>query len=116
MQFTKPVAGYQLVQEKLVDMLQEITKAQLLAWRLGRLKETGKARAQQVSLAKRNNVRIALACARSARELLGANGVTDEYQSGRHMCNLESVYTYEGTDHIHTLIIGEDITGLAAYE
>jgi glutaryl-CoA dehydrogenase len=115
-QFKKPVAGYQLVQQKLVDMLQEITKAQLLAWRLGRLKETGKARAQQVSLAKRNNVKIALEIARSARELLGANGVTDEYQAGRHMCNLESVYTYEGTDHIHTLILGEDITGIAAYE
>jgi glutaryl-CoA dehydrogenase len=115
-QFSRPVAGYQLVQQKLVDMLQEITKAQLLAWRLGRLKESGKARAQQVSLAKRNNVRMALEAARTARELLGANGVTDEYQAGRHMCNLESVYTYEGTDHIHTLILGEDITGLAAYE
>jgi glutaryl-CoA dehydrogenase len=115
-QFKRPVAGYQLVQQKLVDMLQEITKAQLLAWRLGRLKEAGKARAQQVSLAKRNNVKMALECARTARELLGANGVTDEYQAGRHMCNLESVYTYEGTDHIHTLIIGEDITGLPAYE
>jgi glutaryl-CoA dehydrogenase len=115
-QFKRPIAGYQLVQQKLVDMLQEITKAQLLAWRLGRLKESGKARAQQVSLAKRNNVKMALEVARTARELLGANGVTDEYQAGRHMCNLESVYTYEGTDHIHTLIIGEDITGLAAYE
>jgi glutaryl-CoA dehydrogenase len=115
-QFSRPVAGYQLVQLKLVDMLQEITKAQLLAWRLGRLKETGKARAQQVSLAKRNNVKMALEIARNARELLGANGVTDEYQAGRHMCNLESVYTYEGTDHIHTLILGEDITGIAAYE
>jgi len=115
-QFKRPIAGYQLVQQKLVDMLQEITKAQLLAWRLGRLKESGKARAQQVSLAKRNNVKMALEVARTARELLGANGVTDEYQAGRHMCNLESVYTYEGTDHIHTLIIGEDITGLAAYD
>jgi glutaryl-CoA dehydrogenase len=115
-QFSRPLAGYQLVQLKLVDMLQEITKAQLLAWRLGRLKETGKARAQQVSLAKRNNVKMALECARTARELLGANGVTDEYQAGRHMCNLESVYTYEGTDHIHTLIVGQDITGIGAYE
>jgi glutaryl-CoA dehydrogenase len=115
-QFKKPIAGYQLVQLKLVDMLQEITKAQLIAWRLGRLKESGKARAQQVSLAKRNNVKMALEIARSARELLGANGVTDEYQAGRHMCNLESVYTYEGTDHIHTLILGEDITGIAAYD
>jgi glutaryl-CoA dehydrogenase len=115
-QFKRPLAGYQLVQQKLVDMLEEITKAQLLAWRLGRLKESDKARAQQVSLAKRNNVRMALEIARVARDLLGANGVTDEYQAGRHMCNLESVYTYEGTDHIHTLIIGEDITGLPAFE
>jgi glutaryl-CoA dehydrogenase len=115
-QFKRPLAGYQLVQQKLVDMLEEITKAQLLAWRLGRLKEQGKARAQQVSLAKRNNVRMALAIARNARDLLGANGVTDAYQAGRHMCNLESVFTYEGTDHIHTLIIGEDITGESAFE
>jgi glutaryl-CoA dehydrogenase len=115
-QFKRPLAGYQLVQLKLVDMLEEITKAQLLAWRLGRLKEAKKVRPQQVSLAKRNNVRMALECARNARDLLGANGVTDEYQSGRHMCNLESVFTYEGTDHIHTLIVGEDITGLAAFE
>jgi glutaryl-CoA dehydrogenase len=115
-QFKRPLAGYQLVQLKLVDMLEEITKAQLLAWRLGKLKESGKARPQQVSLAKRNNVRMALEIARNARDLLGANGVTDEYQAGRHMCNLESVFTYEGTDHIHTLIVGEDITGLAAFE
>jgi glutaryl-CoA dehydrogenase len=115
-QFKRPLAGHQLVQLKLVDMLEEITKAQLLAWRLGRLKEAGKVRPQHVSLAKRNNVRMALEIARSARDLLGANGVTDEYQAGRHMCNLESVFTYEGTDHIHTLIIGEDITGLAAFE
>ena len=112
----KPLAGHQLVQLKLVDMLEEITKAQLLALRLGRLKEQGKVRPQQVSLAKRNNVRMALEIARNARDLLGANGITDEYQSGRHMCNLESVYTYEGTDHIHTLIVGQDITGLAAFE
>ncbi len=115
-QFKRPLAGYQLVQLKLVDMLEEITKAQLLAWRLGRLKEQKKIRVQQVSLAKRNNVRMALEIARNSRDLLGANGVTDEYQSGRHMCNLESVFTYEGTDHIHTLILGEDITGLAAFE
>jgi glutaryl-CoA dehydrogenase len=115
-QFKRPLAGYQLVQLKLVDMLEEITKAQLLAWRLGRLKEQKKVRVQQVSLAKRNNVRMALEVARTARDLLGANGVTDEYQAGRHMCNLESVFTYEGTDHIHTLILGEDITGLAAFE
>jgi glutaryl-CoA dehydrogenase len=115
-QFKRPIAGYQLVQEKLVNMVEEITKAQLVSWRLGKLKESGKARPQQVSLAKRNNVKMARNIARDARDLLGANGVTDEYQAGRHMCNLESVYTYEGTDHIHTLIIGEDITGLAAYE
>jgi glutaryl-CoA dehydrogenase len=115
-QFKRPIAGYQLVQQKLVDMLEEITKAQLLAWRLGKLKEAGKVRPQQVSLAKRNNVRMARDIARNARDLLGANGVTDEYQAGRHMCNLESVFTYEGTDHIHTLIVGEDITGLAAFE
>ena len=111
----KPIASHQLVQLKLVDMLQEITKAQLLALQLGRLKEAGKSRPQQVSLAKRNNVKMALECARNARDLLGANGITDEYQSGRHMCNLESVFTYEGTDHIHTLIVGEDITGSAAF-
>ncbi len=115
-QFSRPIAGYQLVQAKLVEMLESITNAQLIAWRLGRLKEAGKSRPQQVSLAKRHNVRIALAAARNARDLLGANGVTDEYQAGRHLCNLESVFTYEGTDHIHTLILGQDITGLAAFE
>jgi glutaryl-CoA dehydrogenase len=115
-QFKRPIAGYQLVQEKLVKMVEEITKAQLLAWRLGRLKEAGRARPQQVSLAKRNNVRMARDVARDARDLLGANGVTDEYQAGRHMCNLESVFTYEGTDHIHTLIVGQDVTGIAAFE
>jgi len=115
-QFSRPLAGYQLVQQKLVDMLEDITSAQLLVWRLGRLKEAGKARPQQVSMAKRHNVRIALHAARTARDLLGANGVTDEYQCGRHMCNLESVFTYEGTDHMHTLIMGQDITGLSAFE
>ena len=115
-QFSRPLAGHQLVQLKLVDMLEEITKAQLLSLQLGRLKEAGKVRPQQVSLAKRNNVRMALECARTARDLLGANGITDEYQSGRHMCNLESVFTYEGTDHIHTLIVGQDITGQAAFD
>lgn len=115
-QFKRPLASHQLVQAKLVDMLEEITKAQLLALRLGRLKEAGKLRPAQVSMAKRNNVRMALECARNARDLLGANGITDEYQSGRHMCNLESVFTYEGTDHIHTLVIGEDITGFAAFQ
>jgi glutaryl-CoA dehydrogenase len=114
-QFDRPIAGYQLVQAKLVEMLSEITKAQLLCWRLGRLKEAGKVRAQQVSLAKRNNVHWALKTARMARDVLGANGITDEYQCGRHMCNLESVSTYEGTHDIHTLILGEDITGLNAF-
>ena len=112
----KPLAGHQLVQLKLVDMLSEITKAQLLILRLGRLKEQGKSRPGQVSLAKRNNVKMALTVARNARDLLGANGITDEYQCGRHMCNLESVFTYEGTDHVHTLIIGHDITGIGAFE
>jgi glutaryl-CoA dehydrogenase len=115
-QFSRPLAGHQLVQAKLVDMLEEITKGQLLAWRLGRLKEAGRLRPPQVSLAKRNNVRMALQCARTARDLLGASGVTDEYQCGRHMCNLESVFTYEGTDHIHTLVVGQDITGLPAFD
>jgi glutaryl-CoA dehydrogenase len=115
-QFSRPIAGYQLVQQKLVEMLSEITKMQLVAWRLGRLKDDGKARPQQVSLAKRNNVSWALRIARVARDVLGANGVTDEYQCGRHMCNLESVFTYEGTHDIHTLILGQDITGLAAFE
>jgi glutaryl-CoA dehydrogenase len=115
-QFSKPIAGYQLVQAKLVDMLQEITKAQLVSLRLGRLKDAGKMRPQQVSLAKRNNVYFAREIARSARDILGANGVTDEYQAGRHMCNLESVYTYEGTHDIHTLVLGQDITGLAAFD
>lgn len=115
-QFSKPIAGYQLVQAKLVDMLSEITKAQLVSLRLGRLKDAGKMRPAQVSLAKRNNVYWAREIARMARDILGANGVTDEYQSGRHMCNLESVYTYEGTHDIHTLVMGQDITGLAAFD
>jgi glutaryl-CoA dehydrogenase len=115
-QFGKPIAGFQLVQAKLVGMLQEITKAQLLVWRLGRLKEAGRLRPAQVSLAKRNNVRMALEAAREARDILGANGITDAYQCGRHVLNLESVSTYEGTHDIHTLIVGEDITGIAAFE
>jgi glutaryl-CoA dehydrogenase len=115
-QFSRPIAGYQLVQDKLVTMVQEITKAQLLDLRLGRLKEAGKLRPQQVSLAKRNNVYWAREIARTARDILGANGVTDEYQCGRHMLNLESVYTYEGTHDIHTLVVGQDVTGLAAFD
>jgi len=115
-QFGKPIAFFQLVQEKLAHMLTEITKAQLLAWRLGRLKDEGKVHFAQTSLAKRNNVWIALETARLARDLMGANGITLEYPVFRHMCNLESVFTYEGTHHIHTLILGEHITGFPAYK
>ncbi len=115
-QFSRPIAGYQLVQQKLVDMVSEITKAQLLCLRLGRLKEAGTLTPGQISLAKRNNVAIARDIARDARDILGANGVTDEYQCGRHMLNLESVYTYEGTHDIHTLVVGQDVTGLAAFD
>lgn len=115
-QFSKPIAGYQLVQRKLVDMVEEITKAQLLCWRMGRLKEAGKLTPSQISLAKRNNVAMARDCARDARDILGANGVTDEYQCGRHMLNLESVYTYEGTHDIHTLVVGQDVTGIPAFD
>ncbi|MCG8422872.1 MAG: acyl-CoA dehydrogenase family protein [Proteobacteria bacterium] len=115
-QFSRPIAGYQLVQNKLVRMVTEISKAQLICLRLGRLKEADKLRPQQVSLAKRNNVSWAREIARDARDILGANGITDEYQCGRHMLNLETVYTYEGTHDIHTLIIGQDITGMAAFD
>jgi len=115
-QFSRPIAGYQLVQRKLVDMVEEITKAQLLCWRMGRLKEAGTLTPSQISLAKRNNVAMARDIARDARDILGANGVTDDYQCGRHMLNLESVYTYEGTHDIHTLVVGQDVTGLAAFE
>ena len=115
-QFSKPIAGYQLVQQKLVIMLTEITKAQLLALRLGRIKEAKKWRPQQISLAKRNNVAMALDCARMARDILGGNGIMYEYSPGRHMMNLETVYTYEGTHDIHTLILGQDITGIAAFD
>jgi len=97
-------------------MLTEITKAQLVCLRLGRLKEQKRASAAQISLAKRNNVAIARDIARDARDILGANGVTDDYQCGRHMLNLESVYTYEGTHDIHTLVVGQDVTGLAAFD
>ncbi len=113
-QFDRPIAGYQLVQQKLVHMLTEITKAQLLAWRLGRLKDAGTMRPEQVSLAKRNNVAAALEIARLARDVLGANGIVNEYPVIRHMLNLETVNTYEGTYDMHTLIIGRDITGLDA--
>ncbi len=113
-QFDRPIASFQLTQAKLADMLTEITKAQLLCLRLGRLKDQGRMKHQQVSLAKRNNVRMALEIARTARGMLGANGISDEYQVMRHMCNLETVDTYEGTYEIHTLILGKDLTGIDA--
>jgi glutaryl-CoA dehydrogenase len=113
-QFERPIAGYQLVQQKLVHMVSEITKGQLLAWRLGRLRDAGTMRPEQVSLAKRNNVRAALDIARLARDILGANGIVNEYPVIRHMMNLETVNTYEGTYDMHTLIVGRDITGLDA--
>jgi glutaryl-CoA dehydrogenase len=111
----RPIASHQLVQAKLADMITEITKAQLLALQVGRLKDRGRADFAHISMLKRNNVKIALDCARAARDILGANGVADEYPIFRHMCNLESVVTYEGTHNIHTLIIGERVTGIAAY-
>jgi len=114
-QFWAPIASFQLVQEKLVTMLIEITKGQLLSHQLGRLMDAGKAKPTQISMAKKNNVGVARMCARTARELLGANGVSLEYSPIRHMANIESVYTYEGTDDIHTLIIGQDITGISAF-
>jgi glutaryl-CoA dehydrogenase len=113
-QFGRPIAGFQIQQIRLVEMLTEITKAQLLVIQLGRLKDRGLARHTHVSMAKRNNVSAACDIAREARRLLGANGILAEYQSMRHMANLESVYTYEGTHDIHGLIVGEDITGLSA--
>ncbi|HXG04840.1 MAG TPA: acyl-CoA dehydrogenase [Candidatus Binatia bacterium] len=114
-QFGKPIASFQLVQRKLVWMITEITKAQLLCLRLGRLKEEGRARPQQISMAKMNNVQMALETARMARDILGAAGIVDEHPVIRHMLNLETVNTYEGTHDIHTLIIGRDITGLDAF-
>jgi len=115
-QFSKPIAGYQMTQEKLVYMLTEITKAQLLNLQLGWLMDKGKANHTHVSMAKRNNCEKALEIARIAREIHGANGILDEYPVMRHAANLESVKTYEGTHEMHTLIIGEDITGIAAFE
>jgi len=114
-QFDRPIAGFQLVQQKLVHMLTEITKAQGLCLQLGRLKDDGVNPVPLVSMAKRNNVAMALDCARTARDILGAAGVTDEFSPGRHMANLESVITYEGTHDIHTLIVGAEITGLPAF-
>jgi glutaryl-CoA dehydrogenase len=114
-QFNKPIGSFQLVQQKLVWMITEITKAQLLCWRLGQLKDAGQARPQQISMAKMNNVQMALDSARLARDILGAAGIVDEHPIIRHMMNLETVNTYEGTHDIHTLIVGRDITGLDAF-
>lgn len=112
----KPLASHQMVQEKLAWMITEITKAQLLALHCGRLKDAGKLEPAHISMLKRNNAAMALECARLSRDLLGANGITDEYPVMRHLCNLETVKTYEGTDHIHALVIGERVTGVAAYK
>jgi glutaryl-CoA dehydrogenase len=113
--FDKPIGAFQLQQARLAEMLTEITKGQLLCLQLGRLKDKGTMTPEQVSLAKRNNVDIATDCAREARRLLGANGILAEYASMRHMANLESVYTYEGTHDVHTLVLGQAITGLSAF-
>ncbi|HLA14020.1 MAG TPA: acyl-CoA dehydrogenase family protein, partial [Gemmatimonadaceae bacterium] len=114
--FGRPIGGFQLQQQRLAEMLTELVKGQLLALHLGRLKDAGTFSPQQVSLAKRNNVSVATDIAREARRLLGANGILAEYASMRHMANLESVYTYEGTHDIHTLILGQAVTGLSAFE
>ena len=113
--YDKPLGSFQITQTKLANMATEITKGQLLVWRLGRMKDAGQMRPQHVSMAKRNNVRMALDVARECRTLLGANGITLEYQAGRHACNLETVLTYEGTEEIHGLILGHEFTGHAAY-
>jgi len=115
-QFGKPIGGFQLTQKKLAEMITEITKAQLLCWRLGVLKNENRATPQQISMAKRNNVNMALQIAREARQIHGAMGITGEYPIMRHMMNLESVITYEGTHDIHLLITGHDVTGISAFE
>ena len=115
-QFGKPIAGFQLQQKKLAEMITEITKAQLLVWRLGKLRDEGRATAAQISMAKRNNVAMALNIVREARQVLGAMGITGDYPIMRHMMNLESVITYEGTHDIHLLITGYDITGIQAFK
>ena len=115
-QFSKPIAAYQLTQAKLAEMLTRITEAQLMVYRLGQLKDQGKMTFQQVSMAKRNNCVIARDIARISREILGGNGITIDYSPIRHMANIESVYTYEGTHEMHTLIIGEDATGFPSYD
>jgi glutaryl-CoA dehydrogenase len=113
--FDRPIASFQIQQARLAEMVSEIVKAQLVSLHLGRLKDLGKMTPQQVSLAKRNNVNMATNIAREARRLLGANGILAEYASMRHMANLESVYTYEGTHDVHTLILGQAITGINAF-
>ena len=115
-QFDKPIAGMQLQQKKLAEMITEITKAQLLTWRLGVLRNEGKATSAQISMAKRNNVNMAIQIAREARQILGGMGISGEYSIMRHMMNLESVFTYEGTHDIHLLITGMDITGISAFK
>ena len=115
-QFSKPIAGYQLTQAKLADMVTSLTESQLLVYRLGRLKDEGKMTFQQVSMAKRNNCTMARDIAKLSREILGGNGIVGDYSPIRHMANIESVYTYEGTHEMHSLIIGEKITGISAYD
>ena len=115
-QFNRPIAGFQLQQKKLAEMITEITKAQLMAYRLGQLKNEGKASSSQISMAKRNNVEMALKVARESRQILGGMGITGDYSIMRHMMNLESVITYEGTHDIHLLITGLDITGISAFK
>ena len=112
----RPIAAHQLVQERLAWMITEITKGQLLAWKLGSMKDAKTLKPHHVSMAKRNNVWVARECAKLARETLGANGVVNEYPVFRHLANIESVYTYEGTHDIHTLIIGQAVTGIASYD
>ena len=114
-QFGKPIASFQLVQKKLAEMITEITKAQLLTFRLGQLREEGRATSAQISMAKRNNVEMAVKIAREARQIHGAMGIMNEYSIMRHMANLESVLTYEGTHDIHLLITGMDVTGIPAF-
>ena len=115
-QFSKPIASYQLTQSKLAEMLTRITEGQLMVYRLGRLKDSGKMTFQQVSMAKRNNCMIARSIAQTSRGILGGNGITIDYSPIRHMANIESVYTYEGTHEMHSLILGQDVTGIAAYD
>ena len=115
-QFDKPIASFQMVQEKLVWMLNEITKGQMMNLQVGRLKDSGNMKFQQVSMIKRNNVWVARECCKLARDIHGANGISGEYPIMRHLMNIESVFTYEGTHDMHTLILGNDITGIPAFD